>query len=149
VAVPARLFWNAAFLKRFAPGIVAADDRPNAPSGNFFWAGDRDQVGQVLYAYRSAWLPASLLEAKARPRLVEALFRSTRDWSMSLHFNKGLAGAPPEEIAAARDTAINPAVLDAFALAITGGGGPPAFPSIKGHQPDREAARRAASAVAI
>jgi hypothetical protein len=38
---------------------------------------------------------------------------------VSLHVNKGIAGGPAEAIAAARDTAINPAVLDAFAL-ITG-----------------------------
>ena len=91
-AVPARLFWNAAFLKTLAPGAVVADDRPKAPAGNFSWAGDRGQAGQVLYAYRSAWLPVSLLQAKDRPRLVEALFESTRHWEMSLHFNKGLAG---------------------------------------------------------
>jgi hypothetical protein len=66
---------------------------------------------------------------------------------MSLHFNKGLAGAPAEEIAAARDTAMNPAVLDAFALAICAGGGPPAFPGVKGHEPNPQAAHRAASAV--
>src|SRR5215467_16353909 len=123
------------------------DDRPNAPASNFYWAGDRDQVGQVLYAYRSAWLPVSLLKEKDRPRLVDALFRSTRHWQMSLHFNKGLAGAPAEEIAAARDTAMNPAVLDAFALAICGAGGPPAFPGIKGHEPNLNEAGRAASAV--
>jgi FAD/FMN-containing dehydrogenase len=147
-AIPARLLWNATVLKKFAPDVVVTDDRPNSAPGNFFWAGDRDQVGWVLYAYRSAWLPASWLQEKSRPRLVEALFRSARHWSMSLHFNKGLAGAPAEEIAAARDTAMNPAVLDAFALAISGGGGPPAFPGIKGHEPDHQAARRAAAAVA-
>jgi FAD/FMN-containing dehydrogenase len=145
---PARLLWNSAFRKLLTPGAVVVDDRPKAPAGNFSWAGDRDQVGQVLYAYRSAWLPVSLLQAKNRPRLVEALFESTRHWSMSLHFNKGLAGAPAEEIAAARDTAMNPAVLDAFALAICAGGGPPAFPGVKGHEPDPHAAHRAASAVA-
>ena len=147
VALPAKLFWNAGFLKTLAPGAVVADDRPNAPAGNFYWAGDGGQVGQVLYAYRSAWLSASLLQEKDRPRLVEALFESTRHWSMSLHFNKGLAGAPAEEIAAARDTAMNPAVLDAFALAICAGGGPPAFPGIKGHEPNLEVAHRAASSV--
>jgi hypothetical protein len=66
---------------------------------------------------------------------------------MSLHFNKGLAGAPAEEIAAARDTAMNPAVLDAFALAICAAGGPPAFPGIKGHEPNQKSAGRAARAV--
>jgi len=75
-----------------------------------------------------------LLQEKDRPRLVDALFASTRHSGMSLHFNKGLAGAPAEEIAAARDTAMNPAVLDAFALAICAAGGPPAFPGIKGHE---------------
>lgn len=149
VALPARYFWSAAFWKRLAPpGLVVWDDRPKAPAGNFFWAGDGGQVGQVLYAYQSAWLPASLLKEKNRPRLLSALFASTRHWGMSLHFNKGLAGAPAEEIAAARDTAMNPVVLDAFALAICAAGGPPAFPGIKGHEPDRAAARREASAVA-
>jgi hypothetical protein len=148
VAVPAKNFWNAAFWKRLAPGLVIADDRPKARAGNFFWAGDGGQVGQVLYAYRSAWLPASLLQGKNRQRLVDALFASTRHWSVSLHFNKGLAGAPAEEITAARETAMNPVVLDAFALAICAAGGPPAFPGIKEHEPDRAATRRDASAVA-
>ena len=98
VALPARLFWSAAFLKTFAPDFVVADDRPKAPAGNVFWAGDRDQVGQVLYAYRSAWLPATLLHKEKRPRLVEALFASTRHGSMSLHFNKGLAGRPQRRL---------------------------------------------------
>jgi hypothetical protein len=61
-----------------------------------------------------------------------------------LHFNKGVAGAPAEEVAAARDTATNPAVLDAFALAIIDGGGPPAFPGVSGHEPDVATARQRA-----
>ena len=150
VAGPARLsrlYWNATFRKTLTPGAVIADDRPNAPAGNFYWAGTRGEAGQVLYAYRSAWLPVSLLQEKERPRLVEALFESARHWEMSLHFNKGLAGAPAQEIAAARDTAMNPAVLDAFALAICAAGGPPAFPGVKGREPNVNAADRAASAV--
>jgi FAD/FMN-containing dehydrogenase len=59
-----------------------------------------------------------------------------------LHFNKGLAGAPAEELAAARNTATNPAVLDAFAFAIIASNGPPAFPGIPGHEPDVAAARQ-------
>lgn len=41
---------------------------------------------------------------------------------MSLHFNKGLAGVGAQAAAAACDTSINPAALDAFALAIIAGG---------------------------
>jgi Berberine and berberine like len=104
-------------------------------------------VGQVLHAYKSAWLPALLLKSDQQVRLVEALFASSRHWRVSLHFNKGLAGAPAEEVVAARNTATNPAVLDAFALAIIAGGGPPAFPRIPGHEPDAVAARQRAEEI--
>jgi FAD/FMN-containing dehydrogenase len=58
-----------------------------------------------------------------------------------------LAGAAAEEIDAARNTAMNPDVLDAFALAIIAGHGPPAFPGIPGHEPDLEVARANAQAI--
>jgi len=54
-------------------------------------------------------------------RLSDALFAASRYWSIELQPSKGLAGAPAEVLAAARDTATNPAVLDAFALAIVAG----------------------------
>ncbi|MEO5948200.1 MAG: BBE domain-containing protein, partial [Chitinophagaceae bacterium] len=66
---------------------------------------------------------------------------------MSLHFNKGLAGAGAEEIAAAKDTAMNPKVLDAFALAIIAGEGQPAFVGLAGHEPDMNEARSGASRI--
>ena len=78
---------------------------------------------------------------RGQTRLGDALFAATRFWGVSLHFNKGLAGAPADAVAAAKDTAINPAVVDAFALAIIAGGGRPAYPGIAGHEPDLSAAR--------
>jgi hypothetical protein len=45
-------------------------------------------------------------------------------------------------VAAARDTATNPAVLSAFALAIIAGGGTPVYPGIPGHEPDLTASRK-------
>jgi hypothetical protein len=147
LAVPARSIWDPAVLRRF-PGLVVADDRPGAPAGNIFWAADAGQVGQYLHAYASAWLPAALLQPAQRERLADALFAASRHWSLSLHLNKGLAGAPAEEVAAARDTAMNPAVLDAFALLIAGAGGPPAYPGVAGREPDPVRARASAAAVA-
>ena len=47
----------------------------------------------------------------------------------------GLAGAPAAEIAAARDTAMNPAALDAFAMVVIAAGEPQALPSARGHAP--------------
>ncbi len=66
---------------------------------------------------------------------------------MALHFNKGLAGAPAKAIDAARNTAMNPAVLDAFALIICAAEEPPAYPGISGHEPNLAAARRHAEAI--
>jgi len=146
-ALRARLLWNAQFLKQYYPQGIVGDDRPGAPAGNILWAGDREQAGQFLHGYRSAWLPAALLAKERQGTLVDALVASSRHWLVSLHFNKGLAGAPTDERAAAKDTAMNPAVLDAFALAIIAGNSRPAFPDIPGHQPDVAAARRHAAAI--
>ena len=146
-ALPARLFWDATFLNQNAPEFIVADDRPDASDGNFLWAGDRGEAGQFMHGYRSAWLPASLLEGDQQGVLTDALVAGSRHWHISLHFNKGLAGASADDVAAAEDAAINPAVLDAFALAIIAGNSPPAFPGIPGHEPDLTAARRHAGAI--
>jgi FAD/FMN-containing dehydrogenase len=146
MAAPARHFWDPGFLKKL-PGIVLADDRPGAPAGNIFWAGNLEEAGQVLHGYQSAWLPALLLQKDEQESLGDALFAAAQHWSVSLHVNKGLAGAPAEAIDAARDTAMNPAVLDAFALLICAAEGPPAYPGIPGHEPDLAAARRHADAI--
>jgi len=141
IDIPARQFWNADYLKENYPTVLVSDDRPGASTGDFLWEGDHGQVGWVIHGYRSAWLPGSLLKKDQQARLVDALFATSRHWRVSLHFNKGLAGAPPEEIAAARDTATNPAVLDAFALAIIATGSGPAFPGVAGHEPNVSTAR--------
>jgi len=142
IDIPARHFWDAAYMKKNHPQFIVADNRLNAPEGNVFWAGDGSQVGFFLHGYRSAWLPASLLKQDQQSKLADALFASSRHWGVSLHFNKGLAGASADDLAAARDTAMNPAVLDAFALAIIATGGPAAFPGIPGGAPDLTVARR-------
>jgi FAD/FMN-containing dehydrogenase len=146
VSAPARHFWDPAFLTRI-PGLVLSDDRPGAPADDIFWAGNLGETGVVWHAYQSAWLPQSLLAGDQRERLADALFAAAKHKGVSLHFNKGLAGATAEAIAAAGDTPMNPAVADAFALAISGGGGPPAYPGVPGHEPDEGAARRDAEAV--
>lgn len=142
VAIPARCLWDVEFLKQNFPDAIGADDRPGAPASNMFWAGDRQQAGQVLHGYRSTWLSAALLEEERRFDLVDALFATSRIWEVSLHVNKGLAGAPAEEILAARNTAMNPTVLDAFALAIIAGESPPAFENVTGYEYDVTTARR-------
>jgi FAD/FMN-containing dehydrogenase len=147
LSLPAQKFWDVEFLQENAPGLLMRDDRPGAPSGNVFYSGDAGQVGFFIHGYKSAWLPATLLDPMNRQRLVEAIYAATRHWRFAFHFNKGLAGAAAEEIEAARDTAMHPAVLDAFALAIVAGSEPPAFPGIAGHEPDLMAGRANAAAI--
>jgi len=147
VSTSAREFWAPTFIKRTF-GFIKRDDRPGAPETNVFWPGDQGQAGQVIHGYQSTWLPARLLAAGQREALVDALFAASRHWHVSLHVNKGLAGASPAVIAAARDTATNPAVLEAFALAISGAEEQPAYPGVPGHEPDVALARTRAQAIA-
>jgi len=123
------------------------DHRPGARPNNAWWAGDAGQVGWFIWGYESLWLPASLLEHDAQQGLADALFASSRHSGVELHFNKGLAGAPPDAIASATDTAMNPAVLTAFALAIAADAQGPAYPGIPGHEPSISDGRKAAGRV--
>jgi FAD/FMN-containing dehydrogenase len=145
--MPARHWWDADFLKKNLPTMIFSDPRQGASETHFWWRGEQGEVGIYWRGYESAWVPASLLEKEERARLADALFAASRHWRVALHFNKGLAGAPAEAIAAARETATNPAVLSAFALAIIAGGGSPVYPGIAGHEPDLIAARREAGEI--
>jgi FAD/FMN-containing dehydrogenase len=146
LAAPARQFWNPEFL-RALPGVVLPDGRPGAPETNIFWAGNKDEAGQVLHAYQSAWLPQRLLGAAERSKLADALVEAAAEWTISLHTNKGLAGGDPAAIARTLGTATNPEVADAFALIICAAEGPPAWPGIPGHEPDAARGRSHAAGV--
>jgi FAD/FMN-containing dehydrogenase len=141
-SMPARHWWDVDWRREHQQHVFVSDSRPGASENNVWWTGDAGQVAWTIYGYESLWLPASLLKGDSQERLANALFTGSRhDW-IGLHFNKGIAGAPPEAVAATRDTATNPSVLGAFALAIIAedGGG---YPGVRGHEPDLEAARKA------
>jgi FAD/FMN-containing dehydrogenase len=171
-SMPARHFWDVQWWKEHWPEIVLPnpkgnsligffdyalahlfqpvldfDHRPGAGPNNAWWKGDGGQVCWFIWSYESLWLPASLLEENAQPRLADALFAGSRYSGVELHFNKGLAGAPPDAIAAAKYTAMNPAVTNAFALAIVADGQGPAYPGIPGHEPSVVPGRKAAERV--
>jgi FAD/FMN-containing dehydrogenase len=124
-SMPARKWWDVEFRRQHLAATVKLDDRPGADASNMWWSGDATQVGWFLHGYESAWLSASLLQQQES--LVDALFAASRHWPLELHFNKGLAGGLASAATAARDTATNPAMLDAFALAIIGSFGPSAY----------------------
>lgn len=141
-ATEARHWWNIAGNPSMNP-----DRRAGAPSWHGWWKGDSDQVGAFLHGYDSLWLPAFLLQPEQRPKLAAALFAASRYKKVMLHFNKGLAGAPPDVIVAARSTSTNPQVCYAFALAIIADGEAPAYPGQPHASVDLAAARRDAHAI--
>ena len=139
-SMPARYWWDPEWRKQQHQEVFVSDPRTSASANNAWWTDDGGQVSWTIYGFESLWLPASLLKDSV-DRLANALFAGSRYSTIELHFNKGIAGAPPEAIEATRDTATNPAVLDAFALAIVAdaGGG---YPGVPGHEPNLEEARK-------
>ena len=147
-SIPARHRWDPAFLKTYAPAAVRSDDRPGASEDNIFWSANVSEAGHFIHGFESAWLPASLLRDDRRAGLTDALIAAARHSTVEIHFQKGLAGGTAQVAATARDTATNPVVIDAFALAIIASEGPPAYPGLCGHEPDLRDARRSAKAIA-
>ena len=123
------------------------DPRPGSNPVNVWYKADTGQVEFFLWEYDSVWLPAGLLDSNSQSKLVEALFDATRHTGVSLHFNKGLAGATSSVIEEARNTPMNPAVCDAFALAISAAAEDAVFPAVHGHTAKTEAGRKAARSV--
>ncbi|MDP9651969.1 FAD-dependent oxidoreductase [Paraburkholderia caledonica] len=121
-AGPARRWWNF----NANPGLVH-DPRAGAATQHGWWRGDGDQASLFVHGYDSQWLPATLLEPAQRGQLAHALMEAAQFQTVELHVNKGLAGAPDAVNEQARQCAMNPKVVDAFALMIVAAGGPPPF----------------------
>jgi FAD/FMN-containing dehydrogenase len=154
-SLPARHYWDPAWWLKHWPEIAFPghqildymlahivsqptwkfDERAGTPPGNAWWSGDALQVAWFIWGFQSLWMPAALLADDAQSRLADALFAASRYHYFELHFSKGLAGAPPDAIARSKDTSTNPAVLDAFALALAADAQGPAFPRVPGHPP--------------
>jgi FAD/FMN-containing dehydrogenase len=139
-ARPARSWWDVIARKKRGSHAMISDPRPGAPGSHAWWSGDQDQVGAFLHGYDSLWLPAALLQGQQQ-RLVDALFAASRHKKLEMHFNKGIAGAPEEAIARTRDTATNPAVVEAFVLVIIADGERPSYPGLLRPAIDTTAAR--------
>ncbi|WP_392395742.1 BBE domain-containing protein [Paraburkholderia caledonica] len=142
-AGPARRWWDL----KSNPGLVP-DPRAGAAAQHGWWRGDGDEASLFLYGYESQWLPATLLEPAQRGQLAAALMGAAQFHAVQLHVNKGLAGAPEEVNERARQCAMNPKVVDAFALMIVAAGGPPPFAGLPITPPSVTEAHRQAKRVA-
>ena len=145
--MPARDWWNAAYIKEHFPARGFFDPRPEVPATNMWFGEQNTELGVFIHGYQSMWLPASLLQEEQQARLADALFAASRHFAVMVHFNKGLAGADAADVAAAKDTAMNPAVLTAFGLAIIAAGDPAAYVDLLKGPPDLAKARQDAAAI--
>ena len=121
---------------------MTMDTRVGAPKNHAWNQGDQGEVGIFLHGYDSLWLPASLLQESEQKHLTNALFAASRHKMLRIFIHKGLAGAPPEALAATRLTATNPAVVDAFALVIIADGHGVAYPGLARTTMDLAAAHK-------
>jgi FAD/FMN-containing dehydrogenase len=145
LGIPGSHFWDSEWFESHVPQAIEPNHAPGARRGDYWWGGDGDQVGIYWGAYTSLWLARSLLNRSAKDRLAQAWSAAAHHAPVTFHFNKGLAGASPEVIAASRDTAMNPEVLDAFALAIIADGTSAAYPGWS--EPDSQGAEAASARV--
>lgn len=148
VSMPAQHWWDYAYRKKNFPKSIVEDTRADAPRGRFWWSGNQGEVGIFLSGYESAWLPESLLRPAEVDGFAETLADASRHFAVTLHFNKGLAGATEERRSEARDCAIHPGAIDAFALAIVAGGQTGTYPGVLGHEPDPQKGRAEAQKIA-
>jgi FAD/FMN-containing dehydrogenase len=149
LAIPAQMRWDIQAIERFKPEAIQADDRPNAPKDNVFWAANASEAGHFIHNYASMWLPKSLLDPMTIDRLADRLVAAASYSKVEVHFQKGMAGGSQSAIEAVSSTSMNPQVINAFALAIAGSEEGPAFPRMAGHEPDLKAALAAARRVSF
>ncbi len=126
------------------------DPRDGVPKHHVWNRGNEGECGAYLYGYDSLWLPASLLEKSRQKQLTAALFAASRYETVRFHIAKGMAGAPPEVLADVSHTATNPALLDAFTLAIVADGDEtPAYPGFIRPPMDMAKARERARGIGM
>ncbi|HTZ29556.1 MAG TPA: FAD-binding protein [Streptosporangiaceae bacterium] len=135
-AVPFAVMWDAGLRDQLSPGSICRDDRPGAPRERFWNAANQMEVSWYVHAYGSHWLPRRLFDDPDATG--DALFEASRPWLFQLHINKALSGAAPEAVARDRGTAVNPAVFDAAALALTASWQQYAFLGAPGREPDAD-----------
>jgi len=147
VVYPAEHWWDYDYRQKNSPQSILTDDRPNARPGTFWWSGSAREVSIYLAGYESGWLHERLLSEQNLSTLAMTLVAVSRVNAFEIHFNKGLAGALPEVARQGREIPINPVVQHAFGLIIIVGGQLNVHEGLRGHEPDKAAARSDAAKV--
>ncbi len=134
--IPANRMWDYQFWKQSRPDLVVLDSRANAPKDQFWWAPNSGEASKYWYTYLSRWIPISLFEEDKVNQLADTVFKASRLAPITLHANKGMAGAANDALVRSKRSAINPVVYDAGALVIIAAGSNNVFPGVKGKEPN-------------
>jgi FAD/FMN-containing dehydrogenase len=145
--IPFKYLWDAAWWKQNLPANVVLDRRPGQPETQFWWASNQGEVSAFIRSYQSRWLPISMLSGESALKLADTLIAAAKHWGITLQFNKGLSGAPPEAIARERQTSVNPVVLDAACLIIIAADDTGVYPGVPGHEPNLVEGRKMADKI--
>ena len=128
-------------------GSLIHDPRAGVPKHRGWWKGDAIRLAFSSPALipSGSPLPCSRNESK---RVWPKRFLPAAELTLLRYTStKGLAGASAEVVSAAKQTATNPLVANAFALVIIANADKPAYPGLPGATISRENARRDAQAV--
>jgi len=147
VVVPAYHWWDYEYRKKHLPKSIIADDRPDGKPGAFWWSGSAREVSIYIAGYESGWLHERLLDDSQVSILAMTLVAASRVRGFEIHFNKGLAGAPPEVARQGQEIPMNPVVQHAFGLVIVAGGELNVHEGLRGHEPNKPEARTEAARI--
>jgi FAD/FMN-containing dehydrogenase len=145
--IPFKYLWDAAWWQQNLPANIVLDPRPRQPMTQFWWAGNQGEASAFIRSYQSRWLPISMLSDTAAPALADILIAASKQWGITLQFNKGLSGMPQEAVARERRTSVNPVVLDAACLIIVASDENGVYPGLTGHEPNMAQAKAVAERI--
>ncbi len=145
--IPFKYLWDAAWWQQNLPSNIVLDPRPGQPKTQFWWASNQGEVSAYIRTYQSRWLPISMLREASAPALADTLIAAAKHWGVTLQFNKGLSGAPPEAIAREKQTSVNPVALDAACLIIIASNETGVYPGVPGHEPNVVEGRKMAEKI--
>jgi len=134
--ISANQYWDSAYYTKNKPQAVHLYQEGDQTL--FYWTSNQNEVSAFWYAMQTCWIPASLFDKSKAKEFAQTLFDASRHRPVSLHFNKGLAGAPKETFKRERETSINPTLLDSAALAIVYAKAQEVFPGVPGYEPNIE-----------
>ena len=146
-AIPAQRWWDLDYRRAQMPETIVLDDASSHKGARFFWNGDNGETNVFWGGYESAWLSMGLLDDARIGSLRDAIVDAASQMRFGFHFQKGLAGAPAERLAEARDTPVHPSAIDAFALLLVAAGQQNVIAGAPGHALDEAALRAKAARV--